>query len=92
MSSTTSQRPAATSGSVSSVMISVMVVSRRPTERGVNAFDTSRRSRVWSSPLMLSRVVLARCHSGPDVMPCASSPSPSGTHIRGSRSALRTSS
>ena len=65
MSATTSQRPCALIGSISPLITSTMMSSSRVTDRGVNAFDTSRRSRAWSSPLMASRVVLARCHSGP---------------------------
>ena len=41
---------------------------------------------------LASSVVLARCHSGPEVMPCVSSPSPGGTMNRASRSVARTNS
>ena len=82
MSATTSQRPSAISGSVNCVMMSVIVVSRRATALGVNAFDSSRRSRAWSSPLTLSSDAVTRSHKGPDVMPCASRPRPGGGVIR----------
>ena len=74
------------------LITSTMMSSSRVTDRGVNAFDTSRRSRVWSSPFMASREVLARCHSGPEVMPCVSRPSPAAPWNRGSRSVARTNS
>ena len=54
MSLTISERPTAISGSISWLMMSTIVVSRRATARGVNALDTSRRRRAWSAPLTLS--------------------------------------
>jgi hypothetical protein len=90
ISATASQRPSAASESTSSVMTSTMMPSSRVTERGVNALDTSLRNRVWSSPFIASSDVLARSHSGPEVMPWVSRPSPRGTWNRGSRSVWRT--
>ena len=48
--------PSTISGSISPLMTSTMMSSSRVTDRGVNAFDTSRRSRVWSSPFIASRL------------------------------------
>jgi hypothetical protein len=46
MSATTSQRPAIVTGSTSSVMTPAIVVFNRAVDRGVNAWETSRRSRL----------------------------------------------
>ena len=46
MSATTSQRPVLVTGSTSSVMTPAIVVFSRAVDRGVNALETSRRSRL----------------------------------------------
>ena len=90
MSTTTSQRPVAVSGLIKAVMTAAIVVCNRAVEQGVNALDTSRRSRWCSAPSRLSRPFVTLSHSRPEVMPWASSASPFGTINRLSRNTLRT--
>ena len=71
ISATTSHFPLAAIGSTSSVMTSSMSVRSRSAPRGVNAFETSRRSRWCVSPCNPRMLRLALSQTGPDVMPCA---------------------
>jgi hypothetical protein len=92
MSATTSQRPVMVTASTSSVMTSMIVLCSRAVDRGVNAWETSRRNRWCSVPSRHSRPVVALSHSGPYVMPCAASTRPLGMQNRASRNTVRASS
>jgi hypothetical protein len=69
MSVTTSQWPRRLMGSTISSMTSAIVVCSRSTARGVNAFDTTLRTRWCRAPSMPSKEFCTLSHNGPEVMP-----------------------